>query len=58
MRCKTEDFLATLCHVKGLFSSAATTLRQRSYATEKKAFPLKSTLTKIRNTIGHVRNAG
>jgi hypothetical protein len=58
MRCKTEDFLATLCHEKGLFSSATTTLRQRSYDTEKKAFPLLSLTQKALNNNRIVRNAG
>jgi hypothetical protein len=39
MGCKREDFLITLCHKKGRPFRSHNTLRQRSYDTEKTAFP-------------------
>ena len=40
MCCKREDFLITLCHEKGRPFLGHNTLRQRSYDTEKTAFPV------------------
>ena len=40
MRCKREDFLITLCHKRGRPFRSHNSSRQRSYDTEKTAFPV------------------